>query len=154
MADNRDGAISRIEPPAIAGAALAVVLALGLKEGPFDWWSSTVGLTLFFILLMYRDRWSQNSVTSIAFGSLRALSVIMTIGILVEYTSRRIQGSDYSPFGNVWEAPGMRSSPKQSAVPNFVIFLMWCALTLGFFVWDAVMKRKRARREERKQEDL
>lgn len=83
--NDRGGRDRTTDSAALAGTALAGVLAVMMEKGPYDWLNLVVGLTLLLIIFGYERDHFRTTRQSVALAAVCALCSLLIFGVLIEF---------------------------------------------------------------------
>jgi hypothetical protein len=134
-----------VDAAALLGTALAVVLAIMVAEGPFDYMNVPVAMTVLAIIVAYQwNRPRPSRIQSFALSCTIALVSTLIVGVLAEiYATQGFELEGTTKCQSPEIASIMYKCWRESKVPPRVVPISWVALTVGLFVFDRWIQRRR-----------
>lgn len=117
---------------ALAGAALAAVIAIYTQSGPFQYSSFAIGVSILLLVCGYEIDKARTRMQSLALACICALASILVIGAILEW--RRSNGT-------MSGIPGLEGK-LQSAVIEIEVMQIWGTASFVIFCMDRIAQAK------------
>jgi hypothetical protein len=133
-----------VDAAALLGTALAVVLAVLVPEGPFDYMNFAVGITVLAIIGAYQwGRARPLRIQSIAMSCTVALVATLNVGVIAEICVSGFRLDGHIECMYLTSASGMYKCWRDTNVPPWVVPTSWALMTVALYAVDRYIQRRR-----------
>jgi hypothetical protein len=116
-----------------------------VAEGPFDYMNVPVAITVLAIIVAYQwNRRRPSRIQSFALCCTIALVSTLIVGVLAEiYATQGFELEGTTKCQSPRTASIMYKCWRESNIPPWVVPISWVAVTVGLFVFDRWIQRRR-----------
>ena len=133
-----------VDAAALLGTALAVVLAVLVPEGPFDYMNFAVGITVLAIIGAYQwGRARPLPIQSIAMSCTVALVATLIVGVVAEICVSGFRLEGHIECMYLTSTSGMYKCWRDTNVPPWVVPTSWVLMTVALYAVDRCIQRRR-----------
>ncbi|WP_244808005.1 hypothetical protein [Caballeronia zhejiangensis] len=134
-----------VDAAALLGAALAVVLAVLIAEGPFDYMNGVVSITVLAIIYAYQwERPRPQRKLSLALSCTIAIVATLLVGVAGEIVTSGLSLKGHLECTTTADTPPLSKCVQASNLPFWIPPTSWVVITLVVYAIDRHKQRRKS----------